>query len=551
MRNKLPDIVENESREGSASCEGKTGLSGIALENTFSRSTISGASLARNVTFNLAGQVLPLFAGVVLIPYIVRGLGPDRFGLLGIIWVVFGYFNLMDFGLGRATTKFLAEWLARQEEGRIPEMVWSSIALQALLGVLGAGILTLLTPVLVGRVLKTPAGLVSEARATFYILAAALPAVLVASGFRAVLEGCQRFDIANLLRIPSSMLAFLIPAIAVAEGMKLPGVVLWMAIARLGFTLAHGYYCLRVLPCLRLRPALRLSVILPLLSFGGWVTVSNAINPILLSMDRFLIGAVLSVAMVGYYTAPMEAITKLWMVPTSLMTTVYPACSALGVNRIRELQSIYSRSIKYLFCALAPVSLCLVLFARPIISVWLGQTFADKSAVPLQFLAVGVFVNCFAHVPYSFLQALGKPGAAAKLFLCELLPFGLLVWVMTKRFGISGAAAAWSIRVAIEVLLLLWLARRLVRVSFWHALDRRMASGFGALCVFGAGVYATEFFLHGKPGLLAAVCVVWLAGFGLVAWKQVLDDADRASALAVIQPLRHSLEESLGSAAAD
>jgi O-antigen/teichoic acid export membrane protein len=342
-----------------------------------------------------------------------------------------------------------------------------------------------------------------------------------------------------------------IPAIAIAGGMKLPGVVLWMAFARLGFTLAHGYYCLRVLPSLKLRPALHLSAILPLLSFGGWVTVSNAINPILLSMDRFLIGAVLSVAMVGYYTAPMEAITKLWMVPTSLMTTVYPACSALGINRIRELQSIYSRSIKYIFCALAPVSLCLVVFARPIISAWLGHTFADKSAVPLQFLAVGVFVNCFAHVPYSFLQALGKPDAAAKLFLCELLPFGLLAWGMTKRFGISGAAAAWSIRVTIEVLLLLWLARRLVCVSFWHALDRRMATGFGALCLFGAGVYATEFFLHGKPGLLAAVCAVWLAVFGLIAWKQVLDDADRASALAVLRPLRNSFEECLESAAAD
>lgn len=550
MRNRLADIVENESGRAVRPRRGKTGLSGVAVENTFSRSTISGASLARNVTFNLAGQFLPLFAGVLLIPYIVRGLGPERFGLLGIIWVVFGYFNLMDFGLGRATTKFLAEMLARQEEG-IPEMVWSSIAVQALLGVLGGGILALLTPVLVGRVLKTPVGLESEARATFYILAGALPAVLVASGFRAVLEGCQRFDIANLLRIPSSMLAFVIPAMAVAGGMKLPGVLLWMAITRLGFTLAHGYYCLRVLPSLRLRPAIRLSVIRPLLSFGGWVTVSNAINPILLSMDRFLIGAVLSVAMVGYYTAPMEAITKLWMVPTSLMTTVYPACSALGINRIRELQSIYSRSIKYLFCALAPVSLCLVLFARPIISAWLGQTFADKSAVPLQFLAVGVFLNCFAHVPYSFLQALGRPGAAAKLFLCELLPFGLLAWVMTKRFGISGTAAAWSIRVAIEVLLLLWLARRLVRVSFWHALDRRMASGFVALCVFGVGVYATKFFLHDKPGWLAAVCIVWLAGFGLIAWKQVLDDTDRASVLAVLQPLRNSFEQSLGSAAAD
>ena len=76
--------------------------------------------------------------------------------MLGIIWVVFGYFTLMDLGLGRATTKFLAEWLAKGDAGRISEMVWSSIILQVLFGLAGGAIIAILTPVLVGRVLKTP-----------------------------------------------------------------------------------------------------------------------------------------------------------------------------------------------------------------------------------------------------------------------------------------------------------------------------------------------------------------------------------------------------------
>src|ERR1700722_4711799 len=250
--------------------------------------SIDGVRLARNTAFNFAGQVLPILAGVALIPYIMRGLGPDRFGMLGIIWLVFGYFSLVDLGLGRATTKFLAEQLSKGEASQVSEMVWSSIVLQVLLGLAGGVIIAILTPILVDRVLKTPATLVGEARTAFYILAAALPTVLIANGLRAVLEGCERFDITNLLRIPSSILAFVIPAVAIYAGMRLPGVVLWMGVSRVGFTLAHGFYCLRVLPCLKSRPTLRSSVVFPLLSFGGWVTVSNVVNPILLSMDRFL-----------------------------------------------------------------------------------------------------------------------------------------------------------------------------------------------------------------------------------------------------------------------
>jgi len=515
------------------------------------RVSLDGGKLAKNTVLNFAGQVLPLFAGVILIPYIARRMGVDRFGLLGIIWVIFGYFSLMDLGLGRATTKFLAEWLTNEEWGRITEMVWSSILFQALIGAVGGSIIAAVTPVLVERVLKIPASLVGEARNAFCILAAMLPVVLVMNGLKSVLEGCQRFDIANLLRIPSSILAFVIPAVAVVAGLNLPGIVLWMGVFRVGFTLAYGYYCVRVLPCLKTPPAFRSSVVLPLLSFGGWVAASNLINPILVSLDRFLIGSLVSVAMVGYYTAPFEAVTKLWMIPASLMTTVYPACSALGTGRMSEQQALYSRSIRYIFCAIAPLSLVLVLFARVITAVWLGPGFVDKSVVPLQFLAVGVLTNCFAHVPYCFLQALGRPDAAAKLFLCELIPYGLLVWWMIERHGVSGAAVAWSIRVTVEVLLLLWITQRVFSLSALRIVDRRMWTALAALCAAGAGIYGTSLFLRGSVLVDACVCAVWLGGFALAVWKRVLDSVDRASALAALSPLRRHLGKSRGTAEAD
>jgi hypothetical protein len=55
--------------------------------------------------------------GVPAVPFvaakaqrIVKGLGLDRFGLLGIVWIVIGYLSMW---LGRAATKFVAEGLAK------------------------------------------------------------------------------------------------------------------------------------------------------------------------------------------------------------------------------------------------------------------------------------------------------------------------------------------------------------------------------------------------------------------------------------------------------
>jgi len=66
---------------------------------------IHGGLLARNTLLNLLGQAVPLLVGVLTIPFIVHGLGTERFGLLSLAWVILGYFTIFDLGLGRATTK--------------------------------------------------------------------------------------------------------------------------------------------------------------------------------------------------------------------------------------------------------------------------------------------------------------------------------------------------------------------------------------------------------------------------------------------------------------
>jgi len=83
---------------------------------------ISGTLLTRNWVLNLLGWVVPLSVALVAIPYVVRGLGAERFGVLSIASALLGYFGIFDLGLGRATTKFVAESLARpRPRSKIPK----------------------------------------------------------------------------------------------------------------------------------------------------------------------------------------------------------------------------------------------------------------------------------------------------------------------------------------------------------------------------------------------------------------------------------------------
>src|SRR2546422_10708076 len=137
--------------------------------------SIQSTNLARNALINLLGQGLPLLVALLAVPPVVHGLGPGRFGLLSLAWAVLGYFTVFDLGLGRATTKFVAEALGAGDHDRVGEIAWSTLIAQAVLGVLGGLSLVALTPLLVARVLHLPPELEGEARATFYIIGAAVP----------------------------------------------------------------------------------------------------------------------------------------------------------------------------------------------------------------------------------------------------------------------------------------------------------------------------------------------------------------------------------------
>ena len=501
------------------------------------RPQISRRLLMRNTLLNLVGQLLPLLVGIVCMPFIVRGLSSDRFGILGIVWVVFSYFNLFDFGLGRATTRFLAEAQATGKTAEVSGLVWTSMIVQVLLGIATGALITVSVPVLVDNVLKVPAELVGETKVTLYILGASVPVFLATSGFRAVLEGCQRFDLSNLLRVPATTLTFVIPALSLPFGLQLPAIVFLLLISRLIIAVAHLRLCLTALPALRGWTGFEMRTVLPLLSYGGWVTVGNVVNPILLYIDRFMIAYLLSLAWVGYYSAPFEAVTKLWLIPASLATTIFPACSILATNRVGRQEGLYSESFKYLFLVLSPIALLLFAFAGNIVHLWLGAEFASKSTFVMKILIVGVFINCFAHIPFSLLHGLGRPDASAKLFLAELPPYALLAWWLIRNYGIAGAAVAWSARVAIELALLTFLAWRLHSLSPGPLRDKGLVKGIGVFLTLAILIAFTLLMFRGSFLTQAAVSAIWLGGFIMAVWRFAFDDSDRESVLSLMNPI--------------
>lgn len=423
---------------------------------------VHGRLLARNTILNALGFGLPLLIAVIAIPRITDGLGPEGFGLLGIVWLFLGYFS--ELGLGRATTKFVAEALGQGDGDRVIELAWTTIIVQALAGLLLAALLAALAPTLAGQVLRVPPELVPEARTALLLVAGVVPAVLVSSSVRGILEAAQRFDLINAVRIPATLSNYLLPLLALALGQGLIGILVWLLASRVVMAVAYYLLAVRALPVLRARPRLARDEFGRLFAFGGWVTLSSVVSPVLVYLDRFLLGSLVAMSAVAYYTAPYELLARLWILPASLVTTLFPAFSTLSEQgEWRRLVEIFTRSVGLILLVLVPIVVGAIILAGPVLGWWLGPDYAMAGTVALRILAPGMLINSLATIPQALLQGLGRADLPAKFHLLELPVQLLLGWYLITSWGIAGAALAWTARVTIDAALLFWAAHRVVR----------------------------------------------------------------------------------------
>jgi len=484
--------------------------------------TAGALRLARHSFFNLAGQGGPFLAGLFAIPLLIRGLGTDRFGVLTLAWLVIGYFSLFDMGLSRALTQIVAEKLGERNPTQALSVAWTALGIMFGLGLVGTAAMAVLSPWLVHSVLRIPSALQSETLQAFVLLSAAIPVVLVTAGLVGILTAFHRFGTLNAIRAPVGMYILIAPLAVLPFTRNLVAVT---AVLVLGRILACGVYllaCRRLMPPLRTGLSQPFAAVTPLFRFGAWMTVTNVVSPLMVYLDRFIIGATLSVAAVAYYSTPLEVITKILIVPGALLGVLFPAFAASHRQDPERLVRLFGRGTAYVTLFLFPVLLLAGAFAHEGLRLWLGEEFAQHSAPVLQWLAVGVFINGIAQVFATYIQGIGRPDLTATLHLIELPIYLPSLWWAIHRFGIVGAAMAWTGRVAVDGALLFWLSGRLL--GRHDPLMRRM--GGGLLAALGA--LAAPLLVGGVVPRALLVSML-LVAFAWLAWFAVLGPGERAS----------------------
>lgn len=476
--------------------------------------TPSAPSLLRSGVLSLGTSAAPLIVALLALPLLTRHLGTERLGLLALAWAWLGYAGLLDFGLGRAVTRMVAAADAGEAlEAPIGAFVSTAHATLTVIGLLLGLVGALIAPWYVTSVLHVSAGLRSDAMLSAVLFALTVPAVTGASVPRAVLEARRQFADVNFVRLPVSIGSFAVPVMLLPVTSSLTAIAAALAVIRLWAWWRYQTLSHRIMPRGQHDAPARAHLV-PLMRASVWMTVSNVLSPLMTVLDRFLIGSLISVSAVALYAVPWEAVTKLWIVPGALMMVLFPAMSAAYAADSGTLAALHSSGVKLVTLIVAPVCAITCVTAPLIIQLVGGAAYAGDSVFVLRLLAIGVAANCTAIVPASLLQATGRARWMATIHLYEVIPYGLLLWLAATRWGIVGAAAAWTSRAVIDAALMSWRAQPVAPVPPSTLAMNVVGVAVVALCaVLGAIAPAT-----GRNQLLMTAVLTALAA--IVLWNQ-------------------------------
>jgi O-antigen/teichoic acid export membrane protein len=408
-------------------------LRGLSLR--WAALTRSHGQHVSNVASYFVSRIVSVLLFVAPVPLFIKRHGEADYGVLTLALLIFSYLHMFDLGIGYAVNMRFSRALARGNK-RASNVLSSAIPLYIVCVVLVG-----LALVLYAEPLSNIAFGTSKHASVLRILAGCVFFLLLSALMYAVLQAYNRVSWINYSRT--------ILDVAKALGLTIgsfttAGIETALLIVLVGTAVKATVDFLLVVRLLggasALVPRWHLKGLFVNIGFGLPMMLSTALTILLTSVDKIFVLRALGSSALAYYSIGADLCMKVcfivWSLSGSFYTVLLRRYATRGdVSRLFRLSIAVVIVVAVLFC------LPLALFARQVLSLWLGADFAAHAAGATRFYAVAAVVYLFGCVYQNFIQTSGYPRVllAGSLVAAGVLAVGLYV-VSRSALGVDNVA---------------------------------------------------------------------------------------------------------------
>ena len=444
-----------------------------------------------NLSANLVGQSVALLAGVVCVPIYLRLLGAEAIGLIGFSLGLQAIIRILDLGMSSAVVRQVArlgDHAARA--GELAEFFATFERLYAAAAAAIAVLALLLSPLVATHWLHAQhlsSGQIAFAVAAICVQGAALFMETVYHGTLIGLERQVRFNRIRVIETAAGPFgAVLLLTVWVARVEVLFG---WGLVVTLAALVAYARAARAALPEGRPAGAFCFAHVRAVWPFAIGMAGISTTGTILMNMDKVLLGRWLHLGTFGYYTLAFYAASLMnGLLVAPVFNALFPrACALADRADVAGEGRLYHLALQGLVTMVWPVATILWVFAAPLLGLWVGDAGAAAAAAAvLPYLAAGFALNTLMVPAYMLQLAHAWTTLGLRLNLVLIAVFAPLLYALTVRWGLAGAAASFALMQAAYLLAGLPLTHlRLLRDALGEVLARDLLPGV-TLCVVAA-----------------------------------------------------------------
>ena len=479
----------------------------------------SSKSILRNSIYGFSTWLLPLALSFIATPIIVRSLGHEDYGIYAFVLGFIAY--SFNFNVGRAITKYVAEYRAGEEREKISEIISATLFINLALGGFGVGVILFSARSIVVDFLKIKADSQEKSIYALYIAALTIFFLMLSQVFNAILQGLHRFDVYAKIYNFNNIVLILGNLMLALNGFQLIPLLLWNLVITALSAIISAVSAKRLLPEFSFRMKFRRQTLRFVFEYSSGVIAYQMLANILLLFERSWITSRLGAENLTFYVVPMMLALYIHSFIASLMLVIFPLASELK-NEPEKLLRLYQKATKIVSFLAVFLGASLIVQSKPFLTLWMGADFAENSSWLLILHTITFTLLAIEIVAWQTTEGLGYPNYNCYLFMICFIISVSGMYFLINDYGNFGVALARAAGFGSLFLSIFYVEKRFLgklHFGFWLRL-------LGILTASTIPAVLIEYFLTAQLGVSwfgliisgiaggAAYCLTaWLLGF--------------------------------------
>jgi O-antigen/teichoic acid export membrane protein len=405
------------------------------------------ATLKRNLIFNYLGSFLIAIFQFISIPFYIKLLGKDAYGLVGFYGTLQAVFIIFDMGISATFNREMAKNASGAENAQYAKNLFKTFETVYWGIAIAVGALIVLFSSVIATHWINDTVLPSHVKIQSVIMMGILllfrwPIGLYTGG----LFGLQQQVVYNLINL-------------IVECLKAGGSILLLYMFKPDIRLFFGWQMLmtaitmvvlrivlkRKMPSTTLQPVFNAKLITSLRHFTLGMSGISMISIVVYEADKMVVAKLTTLALLGIYSTTSSVASSLSRFSSPIGQSVYPRMvQEVQKNNTDALANLFNKSSQLMAVLVIPVSFLIFFFSKELLFLWTkNETFATTGDILLKFFILGNLAVTLNAMPYMLQLSYGYTKLTLMQNIILLVTLVPALFIVVPIYGAAGAAFLW------------------------------------------------------------------------------------------------------------